>query len=132
MAKHSASDTEGVIKLIVGVVHLIATEGSLQTPFIKWFVVGNEGQALYQWFYLCPYLGEDAGVLGVLTAEAMNLTAPVVIVVRLWLDEGVVSVNYLTIADDDDADGADAAALVVGGFEVYCCKVFHLFILLVF
>ena len=86
---------------------MIYTEHSLEAALVEGFVVGDERQTLYQWFYLCPHLGEYAGVLGVLTAETMNLTAPVVIVVWLWLDEGVVSVNYLTIADDDDADGTN-------------------------
>ncbi len=42
----AASDGEGVVKLIVGVVHLINTENSLQTPFIKWLVVGHKRQSL--------------------------------------------------------------------------------------
>ena len=68
MAKHSASDTEGVIKLIVGIVHLIATEGCLEATLVEGLVVCHEGQSFNQWLYLRPYFREEWGRVGIVTA----------------------------------------------------------------
>lgn len=68
MAKHSASDTKGVVKLIVGVVHLIYTEGSLEATFVEGFVMCYEGQAFNQGLYLCPHFREEWGRVGIVTA----------------------------------------------------------------
>ena len=68
MAKHSARDTKGVVKLIVGVVHLIATEGSLEATLIEGTVVSNEGQTLNHGFYLRPNFREEWGRVGIVTA----------------------------------------------------------------
>lgn len=85
MGKFAAGGAEGVVELVVGVVHLIGAEDRFQAGFVEPFVVGDErkegpsgsggflvGEA-EQGLYLCPYLREDRGFLGVLTAEAMNL-----------------------------------------------------------
>ena len=53
----------------------------------------------------------------------MHLTAPIIIIVRLGLDQGVEPVNNLTIPDDDYAHGADAGPLIIGSLEVYSSKV---------
>ena len=99
MRKLAAGGTECVVELVVGVVHLICAEDRFQAGFVEPFVVGDEreeglsgsgsflvGEA-EQGLYLCPYLWEDRGFLGVFTAEAVNLGAEVVVVVGLWLDE---------------------------------------------
>ena len=116
-----------VIKLVVRIVHLIDAENGFQTAFIKWFVVSHERQPFYQWFYLRPHLREYRGIIRILTAKAMHLTAPVIIIVRLRLDERVKRIYNLTIAHNDDTYRAYAAALIVGRFEVYCCKIMHFF-----
>ena len=68
MAKHSASDTKGVVKLIVGVVHLIATEGSLEATLVEGLVVCHKGQSFNKWFYLSPHFREEWGRVGIVTA----------------------------------------------------------------
>ena len=45
----------GAVEFIVGIVHLITTEHSFQTAFIKNLVVCHKRQALYQWCYLRPH-----------------------------------------------------------------------------
>ena len=35
----------------------------------------------------CPDLGEYGGFLSILTAQAMHLTTPIIIIIGLWLDE---------------------------------------------
>ncbi len=67
MAKHSARDTKGVVKLIIWIVHLIATEGSLEATLVERFVVCHEGQTLNHWFYLSPYFREEWGRVGIVT-----------------------------------------------------------------
>ena len=87
MAKHSARDTKGVIKLIVGIVHLIYTEGCLEATLVEGFVMCHEGQSFNKWFYLSPNFREEWGRVGIVTTQSVNLRAPVVIVVRLRLNE---------------------------------------------
>jgi hypothetical protein len=79
--------TQGIVELVVRIIHLIDTEDGFQAAFVKWFVVSYEWKSFNQWFNLPPYLGEYGGFLSILTAQAMYLTAPVVIIVGLWLDE---------------------------------------------
>jgi len=57
----------------------------------------KKGQTLYQWLYLRPYFGEYWCVLSVFLAETMHLRTPIIIIVRLWLDEGVERIHYLAI-----------------------------------
>ena len=87
MAKHSARDAKGVIKLVVGVFHLIATENCLESTLIEGTVVSNEGQPLNHRFYLRPNFREEWGRVCIVTTQSVNLRAPVVIVVRLRLNE---------------------------------------------
>ena len=85
----------------------------------------RQGQALYQWFYLRPDFWEYWGFLGVFATEPVNLATPVVIIVRLWLDERVERIHNLTITYNDYANGANRTALVVCRFKIYCCKISH-------
>ena len=126
MGKAAAGSDAGAVELVVGVVHLVATEDGLQATFVEGFVVGHEGQAFDERFYLCPYFGEYGGFLGVLMGETMHLTAPVVIVVRLRLDEGVEGIDNLAVPHDNHSHGADARPLVVSSLKVYCCKAIHI------
>lgn len=68
MAEHSASDTKGVVKLIVGVVHLIYTEGCLEAALVEGFVMCHEGQSFNKWLYLSPNFREEWGRVGIVTA----------------------------------------------------------------
>jgi hypothetical protein len=99
IGKNSARYAQGIVKLIIRVIHLIDTEDGLQTTFIKGTIMGHKGQTFYQRFYLSPYLGEHGGIVRILTAEAVNLAAPVIIVVGLWLDQGVERIYNLSVPD---------------------------------
>ena len=126
MAECSSGGAERVVELIVGVVHAIDTKDGFKTAFVKRFVVGYKGQALDKRLYLCPYLREDRGIVRVLLTQAMHLRTPVVVIVGLWLYEGIERIYYLTIAHYDDANRADRTALVVCRLKIYCCKVSHI------
>ena len=64
--------------------------------------MGYEWQAFYQRLYLRPYFGEYWCVLSVFLAETMHLRTPIIIIVRLWLDERVERIHYLAITHNDD------------------------------
>ena len=57
-------------------------------------------------FYLCPYFREYGGISGIVGAQSVYLTAPIVVVFWLGLDEGVELVHYLPVAHDDYSDRA--------------------------
>jgi hypothetical protein len=59
-------------------------------------------------------------------AKTMNLAAPIVIIIRLRLNEGIEGIYYLAIPNYNYANGTDAAPLIIGCLKVYCCKVFHI------
>ena len=122
----ATGDTKGVEELIVGIVHPIDAKDGLEATLVEGSVVGHKGQTLYQRLYLCPDFREDGGIFCVSPAKAMDLRTPVVVVVRLGLNEGVEGIDYLSVTNDNDTNRADAAALVVGGLKINCCKIFHL------
>jgi len=117
-----------VVELIVGVVHLIDTEHGLQAAFVKRLVVGHKWKTFYQRLYLCPHLGEHGRIIGIFAAETMNLTAPIVIIVRLRLDKRIERIYYLTAANNNNTYRANATALIISRFKIYCCKVLHYFL----
>ena len=121
----ATGDTEGVEELIVGIVHPIDAEDGLEATLVEGPVVGHKGQTLYQRLYLCPDIREDGGIFCVFPAKAMNLRTPVVVVVRLGLNEGVERIDYLAVTNDNDTNRADAAALVISRFKVNRCKILH-------
>jgi len=121
----ATGDTKCVEELIVGIVHPIDAEDGFEATLVEGPVVGHKGQTLYQRLYLCPYFREDGGVFCVFPAKAMNLRTPVVVVVRLGLNEGVERIDYLAVTNDNDTNRANAAALVVSRFKIYSCKISH-------
>jgi hypothetical protein len=48
----------------------------------------------------------------------MNALAPIVVVVRFWLDETIETVCHLPITYHDHSNGADARRLLIGRLEV--------------
>ena len=86
----------GTVKLIVGIIHLIDTKYGFQTTLVKCLVMSHQWQSLDEWLNLLPYLGKDWCIVGVFSTKAMNLTASVVIILWLRLDEGIELIHYLT------------------------------------
>ena len=71
----------------------------------------------FPWEYGC--------IICIFMTKAMYLTAPVVIIVWLRLNERVESINNLAITNNDDSYRANAAALIISRFKINCCKIFH-------
>ena len=86
---------EGIKELVVGVVHLINPEHCFQATLVKRFVVGHQEQALNQGFYLRPDVRENRCIIGICTAKAVNLGTPIVVVVRLRLNERIECIDNL-------------------------------------
>ena len=72
-----------------------------------------------------PYFREYWCILSIILAESMHLRTPIVIIVRLWLDERIERIYNLTIPDNDDSHRANGTAFVVCRFKIYCCKILH-------
>lgn len=66
-------------------------------------------------------------MLRVFSAQAVYLAAPVVIILRLGLDEGIELIHYLPTSHYYYANRADRRAIVVGRLEIYGCKVLHIY-----
>ena len=109
MGESTTGGGEGVEEEVSRIIHLIDTERGAQTTLVEPTVVRHERQTLDERFYLSPHLAEHGcgGCIGL--CESVNLER----------------VGNETVPNDDQSYGADAAALVVGGFEINGCKVFH-------
>ena len=70
LGPHFARCHASAVELIVGIVHLIDAEDSLQTTFIKSLVVSYEREPGYLGFYLLPYDREDWSFFSISGAEA--------------------------------------------------------------
>ena len=125
IAEGSSRGCQRVVKLIIGVIHVINTEYGLQTAFIKRSVVGHKGQTFYQRLYLSPYFWKNWCIVSIFMTKTMHLATPVVIIVRLWLDKRVERIDYLTTTNNDNSNRAYATALIVCRFKIYCCKILH-------
>ena len=110
---------QGIMKLIIGVVHLIDPEDSLEAALVEGTVVSDQREPLNLRGNLFPDIRENRSVVGVFRAQAVNLLAEPLIVLGLWMNEAVEGVHDLIIADDDDTNAADAARLLIGSLEVY-------------
>ena len=78
---------KSIIKLIVRIIHLINPENSLKTALIKLLIMSNQRQPLYERLNLSPNLRKHRSTVRILVAKPMNLTAPIIIIIRLRLYE---------------------------------------------
>ena len=115
----------GAEELIVGIVHLIDAEHGPEATLVKRTVVRHEGQSCDERLYLPPHGGEHGGVFGVLVRESVYRLAEPGVVVGFGMDEAVERVGDDATEHHHHAHAADAAALPVGGFEIYGGKVGH-------
>ena len=123
MWKSTTGSHTGAMEFVIRIVHLVTAENGLQAALVKSFVVGHEWQTLNQRLYLLPYFWEDWCLFRILSAEAVDLAAPIIIVVRLRLNQRIERIYNLTIPDYHHANGAHAGPLVVGCFKIDCCEV---------
>ena len=126
-AEVTAGSRQGVVELIVRVVHLIYPEDSLETAFVETGVVRNEGESLDERFNLLPDVWEYRCIFSVLRPQTVNPLAEPLVVLRLGMDETVEGVHYFSVTYYHHSDGADAGRLLIRRFEVYCCKISHFF-----
>ena len=117
LAEHPAGNTECVVKLIVGVIHLIYPEHCFQTTFVKWLVVSYQWQALNQRLYLPPYFGKDGSIVSIGLGESVHLCVLVTVITRFRVDERVERIYYLTIPDYYHTHRANRRTALVGGFK---------------
>ena len=122
---YTAGLEQRAMELIVGIIHVIATEDRLEAILVKGFVVGNQRKTLDQRRNLSPYLGEGGGMTGVTFGKAMHLGAPEVVVVGLRLDERIERIDYLAISYNNNTHRAYTRGFVVGCLKVYSSKISH-------
>ena len=82
---------------------------------------------------LLPYFREYQRIVRITLAQPMYALAPIVVVVRLWLNQAIETVCYLPIAHHDHSYGADARRLLIGRLEIDGNEVAdHFFVYLTF
>lgn len=116
---------EGVVELVVGIVHLIYPEDSLEAPFIEAGIVRNQRESLDERFYLLPDVWEYRCIFSILRPKTVNLLAEPLVVFRLGMDETVEGVYNLPVTNYHHPDGTYAGRLLVCRLEVYRCKISH-------
>ena len=116
---------QGVVELVVWVVHLIYLEDSLETSFIETGVVRNQREPLDERFNLLPDVWEYRCIFGVLRPKSVYLLAEPLVILRFGMDETVEGVHNLPVTHYHHADGADAGGLLVRRLEINSCKISH-------
>ena len=124
-AEVTSGSREGVVELVVGIVHLIYLEDSLETSLVETGVVRNQRESLDERFYLLPDVWEYRCVIGVLRPKSVNPLAEPLVVLRLGVDETVEGVHNLPVTHYHHSDGAYAGGLLVCRLEVNSCKISH-------
>ena len=113
-----AGSSQCIVENIVRIIHLINPVNGLQAAFIEAGVVRHQWVILQQWMDLLPDLREYRRVLSILRPKTVHLAAEPLVVFRLRMDETVEGIDDNVIADNDYADAAHAARLLVRGLEV--------------
>ena len=124
-AEVTSGSREGVVELVVGIVHLIDTEHGLEASFVETGVVRNEGEALDERFNLLPDVREYRCIFGVLRPKSVYLLADPLVVLGLRVDETVEGIHNLPVTHYHHSDGAYTGGLLVCRLEVYRCKISH-------
>ena len=119
LSKVFSRSPTSTIELIIRVIHLIDAHHGLQATLVERAIVRHQRQALNERLDLSPDVWKHGRVLGVLLGDAMHERVPIQIIIRLWLNERIERVHKLAVANNHHADATHAAALVIGGLEVY-------------
>ena len=102
-AEVTARGSAGAKELIIRIIHLVAAKHGLQAALVKGTVVSHQRQALDERRYLLPHVRENRSVFGVFLPQAVHTGVPIIIVIRLGLNQRIETVDKLTVADDDNA-----------------------------
>ena len=113
-----AGSSQCIVENIVRIIHLINPVNGLQAAFIEAGVVRHKWVIFQQRMDLLPDLREHRRILCIFRAQAVHLAAEPLVVFRLRMDETVERIDDDVIADDNHADAAHAARLLVRGLEV--------------
>ena len=124
-AEVTSGSREGVVELVVGIVHLIDTEHGLEASFVETGVVRNEGEALDERFNLLPDVWEYRCIFSILRSKTVYLPAEPLVVLRFGMDETVERVHNLPVTHYHHSDGAYAGGLLVRRLEINSCKISH-------
>ena len=124
-AEVTSGSREGVVELVVGIVHLIDTEHGLEASFVETGVVRNEGEALDERFNLLPDVWEYRCIFSILRSKTVYLPAEPLVVLRFGMDETVERVHNLPVTHYHHSDGAYTGGLLVRRLEINSCKISH-------
>ena len=79
----AAGGREGVVELVVGIVHLIYLEDSLEAALVETGVVRNQRESLDERLYLLPDIWEYRCIFSILRPKAVYPPAEPLVVVGL-------------------------------------------------
>lgn len=99
----TAGGPAGAKELIIRVIHLVAAKHGLQAALVEGTVVGHKRQPFDKRRYLLPHVRKNWSVFGVFLSQAVQTGVPIIIVVRLGLNQRIETVDKLAVADDDNA-----------------------------
>ena len=99
---------EGVVKLIVRIVHLIYPEHLFQASFVEGAIVGHKRQPINHRGYLLPHIRKHRSVFRVLFRQPVNLPTEPLIVFRFRMDQAVERIHNPAIPDDYHSNTAHA------------------------
>ena len=117
-AEMLAGSGQCIVENVVRVVHLVHPVNGLQAAFIDAGVVRNKWVIFQQRMDLLPDLREHRCILRIFRSQTVHLAAEPLVVFRLRMDETVERIDDDVIADNDHANAAYAARLLVRGLEI--------------
>ena len=115
----------GAMELVIRIVHLIAAEHGFQATLIERFIMGHKRKPFDEWFYLFPHFREYWCIFCIFASKAMNLAAPVIIIIWFRLDQGIERIHNLAISHNHHTNRTNTSPLIVGCLEIYRSKVSH-------
>ena len=128
----AAGGREGVVELVVRIVHPIYLEDSLEAALVETGVVRNQRESLDERFYLLLDVWEYRCIFSILRPKAVYPPVEPLVVLGLGVDEAVEGIYNLPITYYHHSYGAYAGRLLIRRFEVYCRKISHFFSYILF
>ena len=126
VAEMAAGSGQRIEELVIRVVHLVNSEHLFETAFIEGTVVRHKRQALDHRGYLLPHVRKHRSIFRILLRQPVDLLAEPLVILGLRMDEGVEGINDFSTPYYYHANATDTATLLVGCFEIYCCKISHI------
>ena len=117
-AEMTTGSGQCIVENVVWIIHLVHPVHGFEATFIEAGVVRHKWVIFQQRMDLLPDLREHRRVLRILRPKAVHLAAEPLVVFRLRMDETVERIDDDVIADDNHADAAHAARLLIRGLEV--------------